>query len=110
MNEWMNHPAMKNLDPLKLELFQMAAKQTAGKSGKAMVPVMMSLITNANKKGIRFTQEEISLILEILKEGKSDSEKMQIDHMVSMVMQMKKNGPPKKTPQKLFFSYLAKIR
>lgn len=95
MNEWMNHPAMKNLDPLKLELFQMAAKQTEGKSGKSMVPVMMSLITNANKKGIHFTSEETSLILEILKEGKSEAEKKQIDNMVSMVMQMRRNGVPK---------------
>lgn len=29
MNEWMNNPAMKNIDPIKLELIQMAASQTA---------------------------------------------------------------------------------
>lgn len=95
MNEWMNHPTMKTLDPIKLELFQMAAKQTTGKSGKSMVPVMMSLITTANKKGIQFTAEETSLILEILKEGKSEAEKKQIDNMVTMVMQMRRNGTPK---------------
>lgn len=72
----------------------MAASQTKGKSGKSMVPVMMSIITNANRKGIQFTTEEISLILEILKEGKSDAEKHQIDQMVTMILQLKKNGPP----------------
>ena len=75
----------------------MASNQTKGKSGKSMVPVMMSLITNANRKGIRFTTEEFSLILDILKEGKSDAEKQQIDHMVAMVEQLKKNGPPGKS-------------
>lgn len=94
----MNHPLLQNLDPMKLELFKMAAKQTEGKTGKALAPVMMSLITGANKKGIRFTPDEISLILEIIKEGKSESEKSQIDHMVNVVQQMKKNGPPKKMP------------
>ena len=85
MNSWMNHPAMNNIDPLKLELIKTAAKQTQGKSDKNLAPVMMALITGANKKGIRFTNEEISLILEILKDGKSAEEKQQIDQMIRMV-------------------------
>ena len=85
MNSWMNHPAMNNIDPMKLELIKTAAKQTQGKSGKNLAPVMMTLITGANKKGIRFSNEEIFLILEILKEGKSAAEKQQIDQMIHMV-------------------------
>ena len=81
----MNHPAMKNLDDAKLELIKTAALQTQGKSGKSLAPVMMSLITGANKKGIRFTNEEVALILDILKEGKSPEEKMQIDHMINVI-------------------------
>ncbi|MGF0032728.1 hypothetical protein ACQRBN_07140 [Bariatricus sp. SGI.154] len=85
MNEWMNHPAMKNLDPIKLELIRTAATQTQGKSGKSLAPVMMALITNANKKGIQFTPDEFSLILSILKEGKTQEEQNQIENMVKMV-------------------------
>ena len=85
MNEWMNHPAMKNLDAAKLELIKTAARQTQGKSGKTLAPVMMNLITGANEKGIRFTNEEVSLILDILKDGKSAEEKMQIDHMINVI-------------------------
>ena len=85
MTSWMNHPAMNNIDPIKLELIKTAAKQTHGKSGKNLAPVLMALITGANKKGIRFTNEEISLILEVLKEGKSAEEKQQIDQMIRMV-------------------------
>lgn len=85
MNEWMNHPAMKTIDPIKLELIKTAAAQTAGKTGNSLATVMMALITSANKKGIRFTQEEVSLILEILKDGKAKEEQMQIDRMVKMV-------------------------
>ncbi len=76
---------MKNMDPAKLELIKMAAEQTKGKSGRTLAPVMMSLISGAGKKGIRFTQEEMTLILDLLKEGKSDAEKAQIDTMVRMV-------------------------
>ena len=85
MNDWMNHPSMKHIDAAKLELIKTAAQQTSGKSGKALAPVMMNLITGANKKGIRFTNEEVSLILDILKDGKSTEEKMQIDHMINVI-------------------------
>lgn len=27
MNEWMNHPKMQNMDPIKLELIKMAAAE-----------------------------------------------------------------------------------
>ena len=33
MNDWMNNPAMKNIDPIKLELIKTAASKTSGKSG-----------------------------------------------------------------------------
>lgn len=92
MKEWMNHPAMKNLDPVKLELIRNAAKQTEGKTGKTLAPVMLSLIVSANKRGIRFTPEETDLILAIMKEGKSDSEKKQIDHMVDSVRKTKEGS------------------
>ena len=67
MNEWLNHPALKNMDPVKLELIKLAAKQTEGKNGKSLAPVMMSFV------------------LEILKDGKSKEEQAQIDRMVRMV-------------------------
>ena len=85
MDEWMNNPKLNNIDPVKLELLRRAAAQTQGKSGKDMVPIMMALITSANKRGVRFSAEEIELILELLKEGKSKEEQMQIDQTIRMV-------------------------
>ena len=75
---------MKNIDPAKLELIKLAAEQTAGKSGKELAPIMLALITSANKKGLRFTSDEVSLIFEILKEGKSKEEQEQIDKTIRM--------------------------
>ena len=85
MIDWLNDPALKNMDPLKIELIKTAAAQTAGKSGKALPPILMTLITSANRKGIRFSSEEITLILNILKQGKSTKEQQQIDQTVKMV-------------------------
>ena len=86
--DWMNNPLLKDMDPIKLELIKTAALQTAGKSGNSLAPVLMSLITSANRKGIRFSTDEITLILNILKEGKSPQEQMQIDQTVQMVSSM----------------------
>ena len=85
MNEWMSNEKLNNIDPIKLELIRSAAKQTEGKSGKALAPVMMTLITAAGRKGIHFTPEEVTLILDILKEGKSPEEQAQINQMTKMV-------------------------
>lgn len=85
MNEWMNNLKLQHIDPIKLELMKVAAKQTEGKSGKSLAPVMMTLITAAGQKGIHFSPEEISLILDIIKEGKSPEEQAQINQLSKMV-------------------------
>lgn len=79
---------MKNMDPMKLELIKTAADQTRGKSGKSLAPVMMSLITGAGKRGIRFTPDEMSMVIAVLKEGKSQKEQEQIDQMLKMMRGM----------------------
>ena len=94
MNEWMEHPDLANLDPLKQELIRTAALKAGGKNGKALVPVMMSLIAGANKRGIRFTPDEISLILSVIKEGKSKEEQAQIDQMVQMIRTIQAGKQP----------------
>ena len=80
------------MDPVKIELIKTAANQTAGKNGNSLAPILMSLITSANRKGIRFSSEEITLILNILKQGKSPKEQQQIDQTVQMVSSMLKKG------------------
>ena len=94
MNDWMNNPAMKNIDPIKLELIKTAASKTSGKSGKELATIMMALISGANKQGIRFTPEEMTLILDILKDGKSKEEREQIDRTINMASSLfrKHNG------------------
>lgn len=93
MNEWMNHPAMKNIDPVKLELIKTAAAQVQNKRGNSLATAMMTIISSANKKGLQFTPDETSLIMEILKEGKPKEEQKQMDNMIQMVMShMKKKG------------------
>ena len=91
MLEWLNDPALQSMEPAKVELFKLAATQLAGKPQNAMVPIMMSLITNANKRGITFTQDEIALIIKILKQDKPADQQQNIDRTVQMVSNAMKN-------------------
>ena len=84
MDEWMNNPALKGIDPAKLELIRMAAARTRGKTGRDLAPVMLALITNDSRQGIRFSPDEVTLILNILKEGKTKEEQEQIDKTIRM--------------------------
>ena len=52
---------------------------------------MLALITNANRQGLRFNPDEVSLILEVLKEGKSKEEQNQIDRMMEMTKNIFRN-------------------
>ena len=81
-NGTMDEPSCNEIN--RPSLIRLAAQQTQGKTGRNLAPVMLSLITNANRKGLRFTPEEVSLILEVLKEGKSPEEQAQIDRMMEM--------------------------
>ncbi len=56
MEKWMNHPAMKTIDPLKLELIRTAAETDERKIRNELAPVMLALITNANRQGLRFNR------------------------------------------------------
>lgn len=91
MENWMNHPGMQNIDPVKLELIKMAAERTHGKSGNSLASVLLSLITSAKKKHIQFTPDEVALVMEIMKEGKSSEEKAQIDKTAQMAQTFMKN-------------------
>jgi hypothetical protein len=53
---------------------------------------MLTIIMNANKKGIQFTTDEFGLIMDLFKDGKNDTEKEQIDRTVEMAKNIfKKN-------------------
>ncbi|MDD2978687.1 MAG: hypothetical protein PHN80_01810 [Hespellia sp.] len=89
MNEWMNDQRIKQLDPLKRQLIEKAFEQTNGKAGESLAPILMALITTANRRGIRFSSDEISLVLEVIKNGKSEKERQEIDQTVNLVNSMK---------------------
>lgn len=86
---WKNHPALKNMDSQKLKWLEALADQTAKQKPDNILPFLLAVNANANKKGIRFTDEETDVILCVLKEHMTPEEKKRVDSMRKMLAGMK---------------------
>lgn len=73
----------------KLTLLLRLAEQLEGKtSQKEIMPVVMGAITSANRRNLMFSKEEFELIFMIMKEGKSEAEKAQMDDMLNRAQRL----------------------
>lgn len=86
MNEdWKNNPRLSGIDPEKLSMLQGLAQQGSGKSPSDLLPFLMQAASQGKNTGLRFNDQEISAILEVMKMGKSPSEAAKIDRIVNMM-------------------------
>ena len=69
---WMNHPSLASIDAAKLQMLQSLASQGAQKG-----------------KGMSFTPDEMNMIIEVMKSGKSPEETAQMDKMLNLLKMMK---------------------
>lgn len=86
--EWFNDPRVQNISSEKLSLLLNLAKQVEGKTQKQMMPIVVGAVAAANKQNLQFTKEEFTLIFEIMKEGKSEQEKQQMDDLLVKAKKM----------------------
>ncbi len=90
MNEdWKNNPRLSGIDPEKLSMLQGLAQQGTGKSPSDLLPFLMQAASQGKNTGLRFNDQEISAILEVIKAGKSPAEAAKIDRIVSMMKMIK---------------------
>ena len=78
----------QNIAPAKLKLLLNLAEQIEGKSQKEAMPVIMGAIASANRQRLNFTKDEFDLIFQIMKEGKSEEEKRQMDDALAKARKM----------------------
>lgn len=82
---WQNNPKLADMDKSKLEMLQNLAEQGAGRSASDMLPFLMNAASRGKNSGLSFSQEEISVVLEVLKMGKSPQEAAKLDRIVSLM-------------------------
>ncbi|HJB29307.1 MAG TPA: hypothetical protein IAA06_11015 [Candidatus Blautia faecavium] len=83
--DWKNNPKLAGLDQNKLRMLQNLADQGSQKSASDMLPFLLSAANQGKNNGLRFSSEEVSLILEVLKMGKSPEETAKLDRIVNMM-------------------------
>ena len=87
--EWFNDPRIKDIAPEKLTMLLKLAEQISEKkTQKEIMPIVMGAIASANRQNLHFTPDEFELIFAIMKEGKSETEKQQMDATLSKAQKM----------------------
>ena len=90
MNQnWINNPNLASIDTAKLQMLQSLASQGAGKGSQELMPSLMMAMKQTRQKGMSFTPEEMNLIIDVMKSGKSPEETAQIDKILNLLKMMK---------------------
>ncbi|MGI6006280.1 MAG: hypothetical protein ACOX8E_02165 [Ruminococcus sp.] len=86
---WMNHPNLASIDAAKLQMLQSLVSQGKGKGQQDLMPFLMMAMRQTKKSGVSFTPEEMNMIIEVMKAGKSPEETAQMDKMLNLLKMMK---------------------
>ncbi len=88
--EWFHDPRIQNIAPAKLQFLLKLTEQIEGKNQKQAMPILFGAVASAGRQNLQFTPEEFQLIFEIMKEGKSEAEKRQMDETLAKAQNMMK--------------------
>lgn len=83
-NKWMQDIALKNISPDKLRFLQDMLFESQKYKGKELFPFFMSLAAKAKQKQISYSQEELDIIIPVLKKYASYDEIEKMDKVISM--------------------------
>lgn len=86
----MNHPGLSGIDPAKITLLQNLVSQGSGKSQNEMLNFLTGAANTSQQQGLQFTPDEMDMVVEVLKAGKSPQEIAKINKMVGLLKMMKK--------------------
>lgn len=64
---WYNNPKLVNLEPRKRELIKLLVTEFQGKDMSTILPNLMAVSKSLSNENISFTNEEIALILEVIR-------------------------------------------
>lgn len=82
---WLNHPAIKDMDPRKLAIILDLVKETEGMPLNKTLPCLMKANAKLKAQDLSFSKEETSLIMEILTSDMSPEEKLKVNSLKSMM-------------------------
>lgn len=82
--EWMNDPRISSIPKNKLDFLQKMFFESKNLSKKELMPFLMALAGRAKKEQITFEQQEVDMILAVIKENSSPEECKKIDQTLRL--------------------------
>ena len=77
---------LSDLDPKKLEIIEFVISSCQGNPLELILPDLMAAASRLSEQGLSFTNEEISIIMDGLKETMSPEEQQRIDMIRPLIM------------------------
>jgi hypothetical protein len=78
-------PKLSSVSPEKLLFLSSLVSQMKGKSQSELLPFLMASMTQANEGGFNFTEAETSLLLEVLMQNMSESDRQKAELIINMI-------------------------
>ncbi len=84
---WLNHPDLKDMHPLKIQVMTELAESAFGKPLTQTVPYLLKAQQTLKSAGLSFTESESILLMEILTKDMTAEEKQKIERMKTLINQ-----------------------
>ena len=81
---WMSDERIAHIDKNKLDFLQKLVFEMQNLSDKEKLPFLMALATSTKKKNISFSNDEVSSIIEVIKEYSSPEDLSKMNKILSM--------------------------
>jgi len=80
-----NNPKLKNIDPLKLKIILEIQKNSKNKSIEELLPEIMKINQELNRRNMSFTKQETSLLLDAIEESLSPEDKKRFNMLKGFI-------------------------
>lgn len=82
--DWMNDHRIAHIDKEKLNFLQKLVFEMQKLSDKEKLPFLMALATSSRKKNISFSEDEVSQIIEVIKEYSNEEDIAKMNKILTM--------------------------
>lgn len=88
-SDWLNHPALRDIHPVKKEIMLELIQNAQGKSLAKMAPYLQQATKRMKEENLQFSKEEYALIIDVMTQNMSPAERKQFEMAQKILM---KNG------------------
>lgn len=78
---WMEHPALKNMDPRKKAILKEIMEESKGKPMNQSLPILLNAQAKLKAQSLSFTQEESTTIMLLLTQNLSPEDHEKVERM-----------------------------